>query len=169
MESLELPESASGLMLERALGLLIDRLLASPERRGRTLRAATLAARLIDGGSWRSSVTFREALAQPQRMRLALAPRLALLPSPASVLVLAGEGFGLPAGEQRALPVHTHAGDASRYGGFDQAADDRRARLGEAIRQAHSAAGADAALRIHWLEPDSRIPERRAMLTPFLR
>ena len=30
-----------------------------------------------------------------------------------------------------------------------------------------SAAGADAALRVHWLEPDSRVPERRVMLTPF--
>src|SRR5579871_4245638 len=75
-ESLELPESAGGPALERALGLLIDRLLARPERHGRTLRAATLAARLDDGGSWRSNVTFREALAHPQRMRLVLAPRL---------------------------------------------------------------------------------------------
>jgi protein ImuB len=162
VESLELPESASGPMLERALVVLIDRLLARPERRGRTLRAATLAARLHDGGSWRSSVTFREALAQPQRMRLALAPRLALMPSPASVLMLAGEGYGPPPGDQRVLPGFRHRGS-------DQATDDRRARLGEAIRQAHSAAGADAALRVHWLEPDSRVPERRAVLTPFLR
>ena len=104
VESLELPESAGGQALERALEVLIDRLLARPERRGRTLRAATLAARLVDGGSWRSGVTFREALADPQRMRLVLAPRLALLPSPASVLALAAERFGPPAGEQRRAP-----------------------------------------------------------------
>jgi protein ImuB len=154
IEVLELPESAGGPVLERSLGLLIDRLLASPQRRGRTLRAATIAARLIDGGSWRTSVTFREALSDPRRMRLALTPRLALLPSPASALALAAERFGPPAGEQTAL--------------LDQAAADRRARLREAIQQLHSAAGADAALRVHWLEPDSRIPERRVMLTPFL-
>ena len=154
VESLELPESTGGPALERALDVLIDRLLARPERRGRTLRAATLAARLHDGGSWRSSVTFREALADPQRMRLVLAPRLAMLPAPATVLVLAAERFGPPTGEQRAL--------------FDRAAEDRRARLTEAIRQLHSAAGPDAALRIHWLDPDSRVPERRAMLTPYL-
>jgi protein ImuB len=154
VESLELPESAGGQTLEHALGLLIDRLLARPERRGRTLRAATLAARLIDGGSWRSAVTFREALAHPQRMRLVLAPRLALLPSPAGVLTLAAERFGPPAGEQRAL--------------LDQAALDRRAALREAIQQMRSAAGTDAALRVHWLDPGSRVPERRAMLTPFL-
>jgi protein ImuB len=152
-ESLELPEAAGGPALERALVVLIDRLLARPERRGRTLRAATLAARLIDGGSWRSGVTFREALAQPQRMRLALAPRLAALPSPASVLTLTAERFGPPTGEQRAL--------------LDQAVEHRRARLREAIHQMRSAAGADAALRVHCLELDSRVPERRVMLTPF--
>jgi protein ImuB len=92
-------------------------------------------------------------------MRLALAPRLSLLPAPASMLALAAERFGPPAGEQRALPCRDRA----------QAARDRRARLYEAIRQLHGAAGADAALRIQWLEPDSRVPERRAMLTPYLR
>jgi protein ImuB len=152
-ESLELPEATGGPALERALAALIDRLLARPERRGRTLRAATLAARLIDGGSWRSGVTFREALAQPERMRLALLPRLAGLPSPASVLTLVAECFGPPTGEQRAL--------------LDQAGEHRRARLREAIQQMRSAAGADAALRVHCLELDSRVPERRVMLTPF--
>jgi protein ImuB len=152
-ESLELPEATSGPALERALALLIDRLLARPERRGRTLRAARLAARLVDGGSWSSGVTFREALAQPERMRLALLPRLQALPSPASVLTLAAERFGLPTGEQRSL--------------LDQADVDHRARLREAIQQIRSAAGADAALRVHCLELDSRVPERRVMLTPF--
>ncbi len=152
-ESLELPEASGGPALERALTVLIDRLLARPERRGRTLRAATLGARLIDGGSWRSAVTFREALAQPERMRLALAPRLAALPSPASALSLVAERFGPPAGEQRGL--------------LDQAGEHRRALLREAIQQMRSAAGADAALRVHCLELDSRVPERRVMLTPF--
>jgi protein ImuB len=152
-ESLELPEAAGGPVLERALTVLIDRLLARPERRGRTLRSATLAARLIDGGSWRSGVTFREALAQPERMRLVLAPRLAGLPSPANMLALVAERFGPPTGEQRAL--------------LNQAVEHRRARLREAIAQMRSAAGADAALRVHCLDLDSRVPERRVMLTPF--
>ena len=40
-------------------------------------------------------------------------------------------------------------------------------RLGEAVRQARQAAGADAALRVLDVDPDSRIPERRAVLAPF--
>ena len=105
--SLELPEAASGPQLERALELLIDRLLARRERRGRTLRAVVLGAALVEGGTWRERVAFREALADPVRMRLALAPRLALLPAPAESLRLAVERFGPPPADQRAPAART--------------------------------------------------------------
>jgi protein ImuB len=152
-ERLELPESASGQQLERALGLLIDRLLARRERRGRSLRSATVGAKLVEGGSWRTRVTFREALTDPRRMRLVLAPRLAELPAPADVLRLRAEGFGPPAGDQRSL--------------LAEPATLRAARLREAVRQARAAAGPDSALRILAVDPDSRVPERRLALTPW--
>jgi protein ImuB len=153
VESLDLPEAASGPQLEQALGLLIDRLLVRPERRARMLRAVTISAVLVEGGTWRERVTFREALADPRRMRLALVPKLASLPAPAERLRLTVERFGPPGGDQRAL--------------LDQAAAARKARLHEGVRQARAAAGQDAALRVLPLEPDSRVPERRAALTPF--
>jgi protein ImuB len=43
----------------------------------------------------------------------------------------------------------------------------RRERLGEAVRQARAAGGRDAVLRVLDVDPRSRIPERRTMLTPF--
>jgi protein ImuB len=153
-ESLELPEASSGAQLERGLGLLIDRLLARRERRGRTLRAVVLSAVLVEqGGTWREQVVFREALADPVRMRLALVPRLAMMPAPAQELRLAVERFGPPASDQRAL--------------LEDPAAARAARLREAIRQARAAAGPDAALRVLEVDPDSRFPERRAVLAPF--
>jgi nucleotidyltransferase/DNA polymerase involved in DNA repair len=153
-ESLELPEAGSGSQLERALGLLIDRVLARRERRGRTVRSVALSARLVEGGgTWREQVVFREALADPVRMRLALTPRLANMPAPAEELRLAVERFGPPASDQRAL--------------LDDPAAARAARLREAIRQTRAAAGSEAALRILEVDPDSRFPERRAVLTPF--
>src|SRR4051812_48554359 len=85
-ESLELPEAASGPQLEHALGLLVDRLLARRERRGRTLRAVALSAVLVEGGTWRERVTFREALADPARMRPALHAPPAPLPPPPQAL-----------------------------------------------------------------------------------
>ena len=151
--ALELPEAASGPQLERALELLVDRLLARSERRGRSLRAVVLSAALVEGGTWRERVVFREALADPVRMRLVLGPRLALLPAPADSLRLAAEGFGPPAAHQRRLLV--------------DGAAVRAARLREAVRQARAAAGSEAALRVLTVDPDSRVPERRAVLAPF--
>jgi protein ImuB len=152
-ETLELPEAASGPMLERALGLLVDRLLVRPERRGHTLRSVVLAARLVEGGTWRERVVFREALSDPRRMRLAIGPRLALLPAPAQALRLGVERLGPPGGEQRAL--------------MEEAREARLVRVREAVRQVRAVAGPYGALRALCVDPDSRVPERRVMLTPF--
>lgn len=152
-EALDLPEAGNGPQLERALGMLIDRLLARPERTGRTIRAAVMSATLVEGGTWRERVVFREATADPARMRLVLAGRLALLPAPAETLRLTADRLGPPHGAGPAL--------------FDDGAEQRRARLREAIRQTRAAAGPDAALRVLAVDPDSRVPERRAVLTPF--
>jgi protein ImuB len=155
-ESLELPESSGGQQLERALGLLIDRLLARRERRGRTLRVVVLSAVFVErGGTWRQRMTFREALSDPLRMRLALTPRLQLLPAPAQTLGLAVERFGSPTSDQQAL--------------LEEPARARAARLREAIRQVRAGAGPDAALRVLHIDPRSRFPERRSVLTPFER
>ena len=153
-EALELPEAASGIQLERGLGLLVDRLLARRERRGRTLRSVVISAKLVErGGTWREQVVFREALADPVRMRLALVPHLAQMPAPAEELRLAVERFGPLASDQRPL--------------LEDPAAARTARLREAIRQARAAAGPEAALRVLEVDPDSRFPERRAVLAPF--
>ena len=152
-EVLDLPEAASGPQLERGLTLLIDRLLARRERRGRTIRAAVMSATLVEGGTWRDRVTFRESTADPARMRLALAGRLMLLPAPAETLRLAADRLGPPHAAGRAL--------------FEDGIAERRGRLSEAVKQARAAAGPDAALRVFETDPDSRVPERRAVLTPF--
>ncbi len=152
-EALELEESASGEQLGRALELLVDRLLARRERDGRTLRAVVLGATLVEGGTWRARVVFREPLSDAARMRLVLAQRLAQLPAPAEALRLSVERFGPPHPGGRAL--------------FDDRAAQRRARLREAIRQVRAVAGPEGALRVLAVDPDSRVPERRAVLTPF--
>jgi protein ImuB len=153
VERLDLPEAASGQQLERALELLIARVLARRERRGRSLRALAVSARFVAGGTWRTAVTLRRASAEPARIRLALAQKLAELPAPSESLALEVEAFGPPAQDQGRL--------------LDEADSVRRSRLGEAVRQARQAAGADAALRVLDVDPDSRIPERRAVLAPF--
>ena len=153
VERLELPEAISGPQLERALALLVDRLLARPERRGRSLRRLRLGARLAGGGSWRSVAALRRASADPVRLRLALLPKLEELPGPAASLSLRALETGPPASDQAAL-------DESARG-------NRRRRLAEAVRQARAVAGKDAVLRVLEVDSESRVPERRSLLTPF--
>jgi protein ImuB len=150
---LELPEAASGQQLERSLGLLVDRLLADPERRGRTIRALRLEARLAAGGSWRMNATPRHASGSAERLRIVLGPVLSGLPEPATMLGLRALGLGPPEGDQGTL-ISTER-------------ERRRERLGEAVRQARAACGRDAVLRILEVDPGSHVPERRMMLAPY--
>jgi protein ImuB len=149
---LELPEAVSGQQLERALELLISRLLAHDERRGRTLRALRLSARLAAGGGWRRQVALRRASADRGRLADALLPHLALLPAPAATLRLEAVALGPETGEQLTL---------------SSPEQERRRRISEAVRQTRSAAGADAVLRVLEVDPESRVPERREVLMPF--
>ncbi|MDQ3424654.1 MAG: hypothetical protein M3435_00360, partial [Actinomycetota bacterium] len=64
-EVLVFPEAVGNeLTLRRALGSLLERLLARPERAGRPFRKLAMSVRLVDGGSWRRAV--RRALAFPE-------------------------------------------------------------------------------------------------------
>jgi protein ImuB len=152
-EAMELGQADSGQALESVLGVLVEKLLAHPQRKGRPLRAVTLSAKLVEGGTWRQTIAFREATAEPRRMKLALCPRLAQLPAPAETLRLTAESFGLPGGDQQDL--------------FGGAEEERRLRLADAVGQARAVAGQDAALRAVLVDPHSRAPERRAALAPF--
>jgi protein ImuB len=152
-ERIELPEAVSGPQLERMLQLLIDRLLARRERAGRGFRKLLLGARFVEDGTWRREVALRQASASRDRLRLALAPKLAALPAPIDQLSLEVVSFGPPLGDQLTF---RHADG-----------QERRKRLREALRQTRAAAGTDALLRVLEVDPRSRIPERRALLTPF--
>jgi protein ImuB len=152
VEAVELPEGAAGGQLERALELLVDRLLAAPQRKGRTVLGLRFGARLSGGGSWSVEQGLGRPTASPRTLRSALAPRLEALPGPASSLRLLALGLGPRVGDQLELSVRGE--------------EHRRRRLGEAIREVRTAQGAEALLELLPLDPASRFPERRAILTP---
>jgi protein ImuB len=171
-EGMELGQSSSGGALERVLGVLVERLLARPERGGRTLGAVTLSARLVEGGTWSERVVFRQALADARRIGIALSLRLALLPAPAEALRLRVARFGPAEGRQGALLdldradiVAGPAGPALRT--VRPGEGVRHERLREAVCQMRALAGQDAALHALCIDIDSRVPERRVMLSAF--
>ena len=152
-ETLEFPEAVGNeLTLRRSLGVLVDRLLSRPERGGRALRKVALAGRLVGGGSWRRTVTLRDATADPARLRTALAPKLAELPAPAVMLRLEALVVAESVGRQLEL-VRTEG-------------DDLRAHLSEGLRQVRAGTGSGSVCTVVEVAPWSRLPEQRALLVP---
>src|SRR5581483_292494 len=130
-ERLEFLEAvANELTLRRALAVLVERALARPERAGRAVRKLALSARLVGGGSWRRSTTLREPAAEKERLRTALAPKLAELPAPVTALGLEVVELAEWTGQQLELVGGEGAGSATR--------------LKEGLRQARASAGATA-------------------------
>jgi protein ImuB len=152
-EEIELPEGTAGRQLDRALELLVDRLLAAPQRKGRTLLGLRLGALLAGGGSWSIEQGLGRPSASARVLRNVLTPRLEELPGPATALRLRAVGLGSPARDQLELAV----------GGVEP----RRRRLRAAVREVRASQGAEALLKILPVDAASRVPERWALLTPY--
>jgi protein ImuB len=150
---IELPEACGGEQLDRALRLLVDRLLGAPERRRRSVLALRLGARLAGGGSWDEEVALSRPNASPEAMHALLSPRLERLPSPADSLTLRATSLCRSGGEQLELSCR---GD-----------EQRRARLAEATRRVRTLQGPEALLKVLDVDSASRVPERRSALTSF--
>jgi nucleotidyltransferase/DNA polymerase involved in DNA repair len=157
VESLEFPEAIGNeLTLRRALGALVDTALARPERRDRFVRKVALSARLVGngasgGGSWRRAMTLREPSAEADRIRIALAPKLAELPAPVVELRLELVELTEAAGRQLELLA---------------AGAEDRTRLREGLRQVRASTGSGSVCTVVEVAPWSRIPETRALFVP---
>jgi hypothetical protein len=152
-ERLEFPEAVGNeLTLRRALATLVDQLLARPERGGRAARKLALSARLVGGGSWRRTVTLRDATGDPVRVRTALGSKLAELPAPALELRLELVELADKVGDQLEL-VRAEG-------------DELRAHLSDGLRQVRAGTGSGSVCSVVEVAPWSRIPEQRALLVP---
>jgi protein ImuB len=151
-EAIEFPDAVGNeLTLRRAFGALLDTVLARPERRDRFIRKVALSAQLVGGGSWRRTVTLREPTADRDRIRAALAPKLAELPAPVVELRLELVALTAPDGQQLEL--------------LAAGAEDRR-RLREGLRQVRASTGSGSVCTVVEVAPWSRIPESRAVFVP---
>src|SRR5579884_3957038 len=150
--SLEFPEAVGNeLTLRRALAGLVETALARPERRDRFVRKVALAARLESGSSWRRTLTLREPSADPDRIRVALSPRLAELPAPVGELRLELVELTEPTGDQLELLA---------------AGAEDRSRLRDGLRQVRASTGSGSVCTVVEVAPWSRVPESRALLVP---
>jgi protein ImuB len=152
-ESLSFPEAvANELTLRRAFGVLLDRLLARPERAGRPLRKLAVTARLVGGGSWRRTATLREATADRGRLRAAIGPKLLEVPAPVVELRLEVVDFAEHVGSQLELVEP----EGTALDGM----------LREGLRQVRASTGSGSICTVVEVAPWSRIPEARALVVP---
>ena len=153
METLEFPEAIGNeLTLRRAFIALLETLMARPERANRFVRKLALSAHLVGGGSWRRSVTLRDATTELGRLKAALAPKLAELP--ASVLELRLELVELTEHDGQQLELLPAAGE------------ELGTRLREGLRQVRASTGSGSVNQVVEVAPWSRIPEARALFVP---
>jgi protein ImuB len=152
-EMLAFPDAVGNeLTLRRALGSLLERLHARPERAGRPFRKLALSARLVDGGSWRRTVTLRDATAEAGRLRAALGPKLQELPAPIIELRLEAVELADHTGMQLAL--------------VEPAGEEANTRLREGLKQVRASTGTGSVCAVVEVAPWSRIPEARALVVP---
>jgi protein ImuB len=153
-EAIEFPEPVGDeLTLRGAVVVLVDRLLAHPNRRGRPARSVTISARLAAGGSWRRPIALRDATADPRRLRDAISPRLTELP--AAVIQLELELSALAQSGDRQLALIRPPEELL----FERAS--------EAARQVRAGVGDGSLWRVVEVAPMSRIPEGRDLMVPF--
>lgn len=153
VETLAFPEAVGNeLTLRRAFGALLEQVLARPERGGRFIRKIALSARLVGGGSWRRTATLRDPTAEHDRLKAALAPKLAELPAP--VLELRLELVDLT--ESRGMQLELVRAEGAVV----------RSHLREGLKQVRASTGSGSVCSVIEVSPWSRIPESRALLVP---
>ncbi|HNC14480.1 MAG TPA: hypothetical protein PLV77_01125, partial [Solirubrobacterales bacterium] len=135
------------------LTILCDRLAGRMRAAGLSLRSLSVEARLLGGGSWSHRASPRRPTTSSPVLRMLLFPALEQLSRPADRLGL------------RALETAPQAADQLEV--IHRPGETRRRRLGEAARQVRAAVGESALMRILETEPESRLPERRMLLTPY--
>jgi len=151
VESIAFPEAvANELTLRRTFSVLVERLLARPERGGRFIRSLALSARLAGGGSWRRKATLRQPSAERGRIAAALSSKLAEIPSPVLELGLELETLAEETGEQLQLA----------------AGGELEAKLAQGLKQVRTSTGSGSVCSVVEVAPWSRIPEARALLVP---
>jgi len=153
--------------LHAALDRLVERALARPARRGRSVREAHLGARLEGGGSWSVEAVLREPTSRRERIASPLRGRMALSPPPRAVtgLVLELVDFGPPASQSELFD--REAAQGREAGGRSLAGGEVPPSLREAVKELKLRLGHSPLYRVVEVDPFSRIPERRHALLNF--
>jgi len=153
--------------LHGALDHLMEKALARPARRGRSVQGARLRARLEGGGSWSVESVIREATAHKNALTFPLRGKMTLSPPPRAVESLAVElfQFGPATSQPGFFDRKEEGGRESGSMGMEEGTVPPA--LQEAVRELKLKLGFSPLYRVVEMDPWSRIPERRYALLNF--
>ena len=146
--------------LHRGLDRLLERGLARPERKERSVRALRAGGHLEGGSSWQVEVTLREPVARRDALASPLRSRIALSPPPRALETLFVEFFDFGAPATQASLFERREEGGRRVGPASKA-------IREAVRELTLRLGHSPLYRVVEVDPWSRIPERRHALLPL--
>jgi DNA polymerase-4/protein ImuB len=152
--------------LHGALDHLLERALARPARRGRSVLGVRLAGQLEGGGSWSVEAILKEPTSRREALAFNLRSRMALSSPPRAVETLSVElfQFGPPTHQPGLFDRRERAG---RSTGAGLAQEELPPSLKDAVRELKLRLGHSPLYRVVEVDPWSRIPERRHALMRF--
>jgi nucleotidyltransferase/DNA polymerase involved in DNA repair len=163
--SLDFPAPVGQLeMLHAAVDHLLERGLARPARRGRSIRGIRLGATLEDGRSWSVRTILRDPTSTKKTLGFVLRSRIALYPPQRAVESLSLEffRFGPPSAQTDLFEPRRDA--KRKFSGLETAEGTLLPPVREAARTLRLRLGRGVLYRVLELQPVSRIPERRHAL-----
>lgn len=150
-----------------AMDRLMEKALARPARRGRSVQGARLRARLEGGGSWSVESIIREPTARKEALCFPLKGKMSISPPPRAVESLALELFQFGAATSQTGLFDRKEEGGREKGGVDLDEGAVPPALRDAVRELKLKLGFSPLYRVVEVDPWSRIPERRYALLNF--
>jgi len=153
--------------LHGALDRLIERGLARPDRRGRSIQGLRMGARLEGGGSWHVDAILNAPSSERTRLAFVLRNKMILSPPHRAVETLTVEFFEFGAAASQAELFARTDASGRPSDGYGLVAGDVPSGLVEAVRELKLKIGFSPLFRVVEIDPWSRLPERRHALLEF--
>ena len=152
-ERMDFPDPVGNvMMLQRAVRVLVERGVGHRIFVHYAPRTVKVVAGLVSGGSWQSVRVLRTPTLDVQRIVLTATAQLEQVPAPVERLHVRFEQYALRAIDQRELGMGDHPVGLKL--------------LQEAVRHVQSTLNDEAVMSVVEIDPESRIPEHRAVLVP---
>lgn len=153
VERIEFPDPiANELVWKQALRMLIDRLMKRGELHHYMLHSITVRAKLLTGTTWQHRKALRNPTRHGERIFLAASAGMEQIPAPITMLEVSAEQIVRAQADQIELTHTEH---------------EKPGQIARGVHHVQTICGDESVLQVMEVNPQSRIPEHRAILIPM--